>query len=260
MAKLDFVVSMAIEKVLRMSGGYVLELSNSTFADLFYNSIGVEIYSEQYNLNGDSKAKRFRSFLKVAKHVDIAKILLEISQTSDYKKSAISFPEEANTILHYIDKYIRNHLIGDLETEILASSIENHPEIINQIRAALLVNQTQASMDRLHTLVYGYLKSICSDVAIDIIKPNGDGKSIESLIGEYIKHVRSKSVVSVYLDGLLNSLNHRFKSLNDVRNSGSLAHVNPLLSNEEAESLLGAIASDLKLLTFAHGRILEEKP
>ncbi|CAM3354059.1 hypothetical protein DESA109040_09085 [Deinococcus saxicola] len=260
MAQLDFAVSMAVEKVLRMGDGRVLELSNNTFANLFHNSIGVEIYSDQYSLEGDSKAKRFRSFLKIAKHVEIAKILLELSKTGDYKKSAEDFPQEKITIAEYIDKSSRIGLMSGLETEALASSVENHSEIINQIRAAILSNQIQSSMDRLHTLVYGYLKSICSEVSIDILHPNGSGKSVESLIGEYIKYVRTKDIISSYLDGLFNSLNHRFKSLNDVRNSGSLAHVNPLLSNEEAENLLGAIASDLKLLTFAHSRIVEENP
>lgn len=53
-----------IEEVLEMSGGYVLDFSNRTFAE-FFTEHGIDIYDDRYAVEGDSKAKRLRGFLRL---------------------------------------------------------------------------------------------------------------------------------------------------------------------------------------------------
>ena len=54
-----------IESVLQMSGGYVLDLTNRTFAE-FFREHGVDIDHQRYAVEGGSKANRLRRFLRTS--------------------------------------------------------------------------------------------------------------------------------------------------------------------------------------------------
>lgn len=60
---MDFQV---IDKVFGMEGGYVLDFSNRTFADFFREELGVDIDHPRWEVQGDSKGKRLRYYLKQA--------------------------------------------------------------------------------------------------------------------------------------------------------------------------------------------------
>lgn len=52
----------ALERLLGMGGGYVLDFSNRTFSQFIFGSTGREIYDDKYNHGGGSKANRLRAF------------------------------------------------------------------------------------------------------------------------------------------------------------------------------------------------------
>jgi hypothetical protein len=69
MPSLTHIEKQKLEQVLRMSGGYVLDFSDRTFAEFVREVVGVEIYSPSYDLPGivsKSKANRMRGFWQVA--------------------------------------------------------------------------------------------------------------------------------------------------------------------------------------------------
>ena len=84
MAVIRFVDMVVIERVLEMSGGYVLrDFSNAKFR-MFFAEHAVDIDDEQYKKNGDSKANRLRAFLQVASPplvADVLEGLLELRQS-----------------------------------------------------------------------------------------------------------------------------------------------------------------------------------
>lgn len=51
-----------LEKFLGMDSGYVLNFTNRTFCDFFFENFNINIYDEKYADKGDSKAKRLRTF------------------------------------------------------------------------------------------------------------------------------------------------------------------------------------------------------
>lgn len=53
----------AIDTVLEMRGGYVLDFTDRTFAE-FFRDYGVAIGDAKYRVEGDSKARRLRNFLR----------------------------------------------------------------------------------------------------------------------------------------------------------------------------------------------------
>jgi hypothetical protein len=62
-AQLTALELIAVERVLQMGGGYVLDFSDRTFAAVFREH-GVEIDDPRYSTEGRSKAKRLRYFLR----------------------------------------------------------------------------------------------------------------------------------------------------------------------------------------------------
>ena len=58
---------LVIDKVFAMEGGYVFNFSNQSFAEFFREELGVNIDDPRWSVQGGSKAKRLRYYLR---HVD----------------------------------------------------------------------------------------------------------------------------------------------------------------------------------------------
>ena len=68
-----------LEPVLSMTGGYVLDFSNASFAN-FFRDLSVDIYdAERYPGFGDSKANRLRAFWKSADDDEVATSLIALA-------------------------------------------------------------------------------------------------------------------------------------------------------------------------------------
>src|SRR5438034_7424821 len=50
----------ALERVLAMGGGYILDFSNRTFSEFVMDSTGRDIYDARYDCGSGSKANRLR--------------------------------------------------------------------------------------------------------------------------------------------------------------------------------------------------------
>lgn len=74
MASLTSVDRKILEGLLEMGGGYVLDFSNATYAE-FFNDYGIDIYEQQYQIFGDSKAKLMRGFWKVSSDEQVGNVL-----------------------------------------------------------------------------------------------------------------------------------------------------------------------------------------
>lgn len=66
-----------IERVLEMGSGYVLDFSDRTFAG-FFGDFGVDIGDPRFSGEGTSKAKRLRSFLRLATPPLTGRVLAEL--------------------------------------------------------------------------------------------------------------------------------------------------------------------------------------
>src|SRR5690349_3099639 len=64
-----------VDELTGMSSGYVLDFTNSTFAEFFRAEVSVDIYDDAYAGNGTSKGKRLRSFLQIAQTAAIVRAL-----------------------------------------------------------------------------------------------------------------------------------------------------------------------------------------
>jgi hypothetical protein len=58
-----------------MTGGYVLDFSDRTFAEFFQDELSIDIDDQKYHRNGSSKGKRLRTFLQTENEPAVAKTL-----------------------------------------------------------------------------------------------------------------------------------------------------------------------------------------
>ncbi len=97
------------EELLGMSDGYVLDFSNRTFAEFFRENVGVDIYSNRYAVNGDSKARRLRAFIELEADSLVGKVLLELLEHWRYKTPQPSPMQES---LHERARQVIGRLLG----------------------------------------------------------------------------------------------------------------------------------------------------
>jgi len=67
-----------LEKLFQMSGGYVLNFSDRTFAEFFQDDVGVDICDKKYFYASGSKANRMRGFWQVADDALVAKSISKL--------------------------------------------------------------------------------------------------------------------------------------------------------------------------------------
>jgi|TARA_R110000764_G_scaffold64170_5_gene135204 hypothetical protein len=87
MAELKETDKLILEKLFGMQGGYVLEFSNSKFQQFIAKSFKIDIYDEKYSIYGDSKAKRLRAFWDLESNQTVGKLILELIEVWDTKKT-----------------------------------------------------------------------------------------------------------------------------------------------------------------------------
>ena len=105
----------------------------------------------------------------------------------------------------------------------------------------LQTNGAISAIDRLHTALHGYLRSVCAEAQIEI--------SENAAVTALFKALRTKHHAFQYLGHQENEINKILMSfasivdsLNTIRNHGSIAHPNEtLLENDEAELTVNAV-------------------
>ena len=84
-----------LEKILSMSGGYVMDYTDATFGE-FFRRHRVDIHGQKYRTYGDSKAKKMRSFWEQEPDVLVGRVLSEMLDSyeadCDLKRKVVDKP------------------------------------------------------------------------------------------------------------------------------------------------------------------------
>ena len=88
-----------IDRVFGMEGGFVLDFSNRTFAEFFHDEVNVDIHNPHWAVQGGSKAKRLRYYLRQA---DRQKALDTLNALWEYREASrvtADYPELDDSVL-----------------------------------------------------------------------------------------------------------------------------------------------------------------
>ncbi|CDX14088.1 conserved hypothetical protein [Mesorhizobium plurifarium] len=138
------------EKALGTDAGYLLDFSDRTFSDFFFEALGIDTsISNLFDGRGTSKAKRLRSFIERAPVAVVAKALRDLWE---YRES-LSWPS-----VGVRDNYFAVVGIFEGASDHIDSSAfeafepsQTLDELIAAIRRDLDAKKPQAGLDRLHT-------------------------------------------------------------------------------------------------------------
>lgn len=253
MADLSFTEREQLEKLFGMSSGYVLHFTNKTFRQFIRNSVSRDIYAAAYDYGSGSKANRLRKFWNVERNQVVGKLLSDLLEAARLNPSPWQERDEA--LLAYCQK-IADRLKVDtpLESPVFTEDKydgEGFSLLEKSIRASIEANEPETGLDRLHTYVTKFLRSVCEARGIAVLR----NKPLHSLMGEYVKSVKKEGWIETTMaERVLKSSISTLESFNTVRNDHSLAHDNTVLGYEEALLIFNHVVGAVNFV-----RHLEEK-
>lgn len=96
MSSLTTLEKRQFEGLLGMAGGYVLGFTNNSFAQLFADEAGIDIFDNKYAYHGTSKANRMRRFWELESDPVVGKVLSTLLEIWKYENKGISDQLNAN--------------------------------------------------------------------------------------------------------------------------------------------------------------------
>ena len=84
MSALTAIEKQRFEDLFGMSGGYVMNFKDRTFAEFFRQDVGVNIYDTRYSYNGTSKAKRLRAYWEIEEPENLGRALEKLLEVWRY--------------------------------------------------------------------------------------------------------------------------------------------------------------------------------
>lgn len=252
MSVLTFLEKYKLEKLLSMGGGYVLDFSNRTFQEFVGDVVGKNIYSNQYDYASGSKANRLRAFWKVEPNHTVGRLMTDMI---DYAETLAD--DEEQMVLVAACRKIAKRLLDSAPVADLDAIAPNSPSrtfdaLAKSVRESIENNEPEAGLDRLHTFVVKYMRTLCGRHSI----ATGKDKPLHSCFGEYIKFLRSGELLgSEMTERILKSSISILDAFNDVRNNKSFAHDNELLGYDESLLIFNNVSSLIRFLEAVEARV-----
>lgn len=244
MADLTAIEKRAFERLFGMGSGYVLDFSNRTFEEFVIDSTGRNPYDAKYD-NGTSKANRLRGFWTAEENHVVGKLL---SDMVEYSKSCITHGRDLTQLAaceRTVARLLENRPVGELDVLVAVGSARDFEVVAKAVRDAIDRDELDAGLDRLHTFVVKYVRSLCEGRGISVERD----KPLHSLFGEYVKHLRQAGHLESEMTArILKSSISTLEAFNDVRNNQSLAHDNPILGYEEARLIFNHVTASIRFL------------
>jgi hypothetical protein len=241
-----------LEQLLGMGSGYVLNFSNRTFDDFFFESVGRSIYDPQYDYGSGSKANRLRGFWKVEGNSLVGKVMGEMLDHAldlEWLKADDPRLEECRRT---VERIRSDGPVVELDALTAISDERDFDAVAKAVREAIEKNAPEAGLDRLHTFVIKYVRSLCAESGITVTRD----KALHSLFGEYVKFLRENGrIESEMTHRILKSSISTLEAFNDVRNNQSLARDNPILNYDEALLIFNHVASSIRFLRGLQGKL-----
>lgn len=251
MAELTKVEKIKLERIFDMGGGYVLDFSNRTFEDFFLDTLSVEIYNEKYeNEYSGSKANRMREFWRKESNYIVGKCIIELL---DYSK-AIGYSYDSKNINEdtfeqcYKTGYRLRDEVGVAEIDAIKpiEDTRDYKLLSESIKNHIIKDQPEAGLDRLHTYLVGYIRSLCVKHKIQYEKK----ETLNAIFGKYIKSLKKDNLIESEMTlKILKFSISILDSFNYIRNNKSLAHDNDsMVSYSESILIFNNINSLIKFI------------
>lgn len=255
-----------LERLFEMESGYALDFSHRTLGEFIDEHTGRDVYAKDYPQRGSgSKAWKLRAFWEVepnhlcgtliAALVDYRAELLKEHEGQDTTYLEVKrLPDEerlAEECRRIAARLSQGSAVAEISSITAPVPERDFETLAREVQDVIRRNQPEAGLDRLHTFVVKFVRSLCAKRGITVTRD----RPLHSLFGEYVKALRAEGrIESQMTERLLKSSISTMEGLNDVRNEQSLAHDNPMLNYEESLLIFNHVAATIRFV-----KALEDK-
>lgn len=227
--------------------GYVVELSDRTFAEFFEDEFGVDIDDQRYLTRGTSKRHRLISFCELEHPVLVARVLrrLREQRVAAVKRRREPEPDELDDSYLAIVATIEGALDSP-RTDALDRYISDRTldELVSDLERAVHANKPEAALDHLHTYC---MKKFAHLLSLRGVACGAD-EPLNSRFGKYRNALNGEKALHGLSDHAMKSAVLMFEKFNDIRNNRSLAHDRELLAHAEARYVFDAVCALLRFV------------
>lgn len=251
MRHLSFIERRTINRLFGIKNGYIFEFwvkagtynKNITQA-LILESCGIDIYKDpEYSSLSQEKCVN-----KVFSEQSPAIIGSLLQTMSDFFRSEMGYERwgyEDEADYSQVGEIIKRLKSTD-SVEIPEALTENMQMLQQDIERNIASNTPELVLDRLHTFATQYLRELCLRHSLPIADAGGNNYPLSSLVGKLKKCYETNDYFKseFCLTAIRNSID-LFAKFNDIRNSNSFSHPNPVLEKVEAEYVVKTVANTL---------------
>lgn len=130
MSDLTSIEKIKLERLFEMGSGYVLDFSNRTFQEFFFENMGIDIYDEKYDYASGSKANQLWAFWNIESNYLVGKL---ISEFLDYWKTKISILESFNNVRNNQSFAHDNPILNYNESILIFNNVSSSIRFIESI-------------------------------------------------------------------------------------------------------------------------------
>lgn len=237
-----------LDDTLVMGAGYLLDFSDKTMREFFMNEFRLDLDQDVYRESGTSKARRFRTFLRLADGGQAAHVLRALWGYRDLWREKSNQEPEAETVAQWYFAIIERleGAAGAVQTDALQqfATDETLEQLIAAIKRDADAGAAHPALDRLHTY--------CMKKFAHLLRAR-DGDSAEipdtlnGRLGRYLNPIRREGVRPITRK-LMKSSVELMEQFNGIRNNESFAHDNEIVDPAEARFIFDSVVSMLRFL------------
>lgn len=244
-----------LDQVLQMGSGYCLNFSDRTFAHFFAEAVNIDIDAPEYRVEGDSKGRRMRYFLRSQPDYTVARLLNALwDYRVDLVLSGYHAEDPQGVEARYSSIVQRLSLTGGMATDAIDqfSPDATLEGLVAGIQRDVDAGVPEVALDRLHTYC---MKKFAYLLAKRDIKP---ASTLNARAGQYLAEARRSAKTHHPVSfKIMTSAVEQFELFNDVRNNHSLAHDNNLIDRAEARFIFDAVVNLLRFIRETEGQSFE---
>lgn len=249
MSDLNFLERKQLEDLFQMGSGYVLDFSNRTFHEFVADAVRKDIEDTKYEYSSCSKANRLRQFWKIEpNHVvgTLVRAMVEYS-TTIHTVDQLLIPDGRKIAA----RLLSSAPVQELDAIRPLTDERTFEALARSVRDAIENNEPENGLDRLHTFVVKYVRSICSKHGVDTDR----NKPLHSIFGEYVKNLQKLGLLeSEMTKRILKSSISALEAFNYVRNNQSFAHDNVILNYDESLLIFNHVCASIRFIESIESR------
>lgn len=249
--KPEMVIARLVNRYIGVEGGYLgmpEPFSYRTHAD-FYPEF-CDLVKNPDALEGTTRM-RFIAIFQGSTPKEQAKIIRGAIERFPVKQKGapVSRTEDLKTtLLAEADKLDK---LGGVADPTIAFTSDVVLEALEDAKSLVRERKAVSAVDRVHTALHGYLRSVCTQAGISFAEEDGLAVLVKKI---FATHPKFQSLTGGGdIGNIAKSLGSITSALNPIRNSGSLAHANENLIDEpEAMLVLNTVKT---LMTYFEARL-----